>query len=227
MRSKFVVFAQPRTGSTLLGELIASNPEVYFGDEPLATKVRSPNAAIRRLRWRHPRRAVGFHVTIEQLTDVQAIDDVGAWLRSVHARGWRVIALRRENLLRQVLSELSARFTNRYQDRSGEGEFVRVRPHVNPSDLLDALRLRTALSAAEAVALDGVPHLALSYEADLQDSERWAATTRRAFEFLDLEPVAATTSLRRLNPGPIETLVANYEDVRNAVAHTDYARFLD
>ena len=42
MPAKFILFAQGRTGSTLLGDLLRSHADVYFGDEILSTEVTSP-----------------------------------------------------------------------------------------------------------------------------------------------------------------------------------------
>lgn len=227
MRAKFVVFAQGRTGSTLLGDLLRSHPQIYFGDELLASAVRSPRLTAARTRWRHARHAVGFHVKIYQLSDVQGISDAGGWLRGMHRHGWRVIALRRENLLRQVLSNMTAKVTNRYEDRSGEGEFVRVRPYVDPEELLHWIGVRAAVGADEAAALEGVPHLSLSYERDLQDSAAWHPTMERVFAHLDLDSVPVATNLRRQNDGKLATLIANYQEVVDAVGGTEYARYLD
>jgi LPS sulfotransferase NodH len=227
MRAKFVLFAQGRTGSTLLGDLLRSHPEIYFADELLSSPVRSPRFASARTRWRHARHAVGFHVKIYQLSDVQGITDAGGWLRGMHGHGWRVIALRRENLLRQVLSNMTAQVTNRYEDRSRENEFVRVRPYVDPDELLHWIGVRAAVGADEAAALDGVPHLPLTYEHDLQDSSTWQPTMERAFAYLDLPPVQVATNLRRQNDGELSTLIANYDEVRRAVEPTEYARYLD
>jgi LPS sulfotransferase NodH len=227
MRAKFVVFAQGRTGSTLLGDLLRSHPEIYFADELLAAPVRSPRFTAARTRWRHARHAVGFHVKIYQLSDVHGISDAGGWLRRMHRHGWRVVALRRENLLRQVLSNMTAQLTNRYEDRSGEGEFVRVRPHVDPDELLHWIGVRAAVGADEAAALDGVPHLSLTYERDLQDSAKWPATSDRVFGYLDLASVTVATNLRRQNDQELSSLIANYEEVCRAVGATEYAKFLD
>jgi LPS sulfotransferase NodH len=226
MRAKFVLFAQGRTGSTLLGDLLRSHPEIYFADELLGSALRSPRLAAARTRWRHARHAVGFHVKIYQLSDVQGITDAGRWLRGMHRHGWRVIALRRENLLRQVLSNMTAQLTNRYEDRAGEGEFVRVRPYVDPEELLHWIGVRAAVGADEAAALDGIPHLSLTYERDLQDSTTWQPTMERVFAHLDLDPVPVVTNLRRQNDGGLASLIANYDDVRRAVEATEYTRYL-
>jgi LPS sulfotransferase NodH len=225
MRSKFVLFAQGRTGSTLLGDLLRSHPAVFFGDEVLQARVRSTRVAVERLRWRHARHAVGFHVKIYQLTDDQGISDPGAWLRAMHRRGWRLVYLRRENLLRHVLSNMTAQAVNRYEDRDGAGDDVQV--HVDPAELVHWMNVRQQFGRDEVTALVGLPHLALSYERDLQDSTTWDATMQRVFGHLDLDPVPVATTLRRQNAAALADLIANYADVESALTGTEFARFLD
>jgi LPS sulfotransferase NodH len=225
MRAKFVVFAQGRTGSTLLGDLLRSSPDVFFGDEILARRVRSTRLAAERMRLRHARHAAGFHVKIYQLTDVQGVDDVGGWLRSMRRGGWRVIALRRENVLRHVLSNVAAISANRYDDRSGSPAPVKL--DVDVADLLTWMRRRVALAADEATALTGVEHLALSYEQDLQDPACWPGTMQRVFGHLDLPAVPVSSTLSRLNVGSLRDLITNYDEVKSALAETEFAPHLD
>lgn len=221
----FVLFAQGRSGSTLLGELLGCHPSVYFAGELLAAPVGSPRRRVDMVRWRHPRHVVGFHVKIYQLTDVQQVADPGAWLRAVHSRGWRVIALRRENLLRQVLSNMTALARERYHDRGATDD--RQPLHVDPEDLLHWMRVRADAARQEEQALAGLPHVALGYESDLLDPAAWPATAARAFRHLGLEPVPVTSTLRRSNPGRLDELVENWPEVAASVAETEFARFLE
>lgn len=227
MPAKFILFAQGRTGSTLLGDLLRSHSKVYFGDEILSTKVSSPRWTAERLRWRHARHAVGFHVKIYQLTDDQGVADPGAWLRGMHSHGWRVISLRRKNLLRHVLSNMTAQAANRYEERAGSTDRVRIRPHVDPGDLVHWMGVRAGVGAREAAALDGIQDLALTYETDLADPASWRDTMQRVFGYLDLPPVEVATTLRKQNPGTLTDLIANYDEVAEAVRGTEYAPYLD
>lgn len=225
MRAKFILFAQGRTGSTLLGDLLRSNSEVFFGDEILATRVASPRLRVEAMRWRHARHAAGFHVKIYQLTEEQGVSDVGAWLRGMHQSGWRMVALRRENLLRHVLSNMTAIATDSYHDRSGAGDAVKL--HVEPDHLIHWMTRRQQVGVDEAAALAGVPHLALTYERDLQDSATWAATTSRLFAHLDLPAVDVATNLRRTNVGALSDLITNYAEIKSALTGTEFAQYLD
>jgi len=225
MPQKFLLFAQGRTGSTLLGDLLGGHPDVFFGHEIFQQRVRSPQLQVAWLRGRHARHVVGFHVKIYQLTDTQGVADPGAWLRRMSSRGWRVVTLRRENLLRHVLSNMTAQAGNRYDDRSGAPAPVRL--HVDADHLLHWMGKREQVGIDEERALEGVPHLALTYETDLQDPLTWPVTTARVFTDLGLSPAPVTSTLSRLNAGSLADLIDNVDEIKSALTATRFAHFLD
>ena len=224
-RRKFILFAQGRTGSTLLGELVSSHPQVLFADEILRAKVPATRLWAEAQRRHRPDLVFGFHVKIYQLTDVQGVRDPAAWLRRMHSHGWRLIVLRRRNLLRHVLSNMTITATGTVHDRSGSARATGLT--VDPGELVYWMRQREQVGAAEAAAVQDLPHLALTYEDDLVDPARWQETAGRVFAHLGLEPAPVRTSLHRRNPGRLADLVANHEEVVAALAGTPYGRFLD
>jgi hypothetical protein len=222
---KYVLFAQGRTGSTLLGELLGSHPDVVFADEILRAKVQSTWLWTEGRRRRQPEKVFGFHVKIYQLTDVQGIADPASWLGTMHRRGWRVIALRRRNLVRHVLSNMAITATGTVHDRSGEGRRDPLR--VDPAELVHWVRLREQVGRDEQAALRDVPHLSFIYEDDLTQPAVWEVTTRRAFAHLGVEPMPVSTSLHRRNEGSLAELIANYAEVASALHGTAYEHFLE
>jgi hypothetical protein len=225
MPAKFVLFAQGRTGSKLLGDLLRTHPEVFFGDEILAAPVRSTRLTTDLLRWRHARHVVGFHVKIYQLTAEQGVSNPGVWLTSMHDRGWKVVTLRRTNLLRHVLSNMTADASGQFHDESGSVPPVRL--HVEPEHLVSWIEKRQQVGRDEDAALAGVPHLALSYERDLQDASVWDATCARVFAELGLSPATVATKYRRTNSGQLADIVSNLDEIKSALNGTEYAHFLD
>ena len=219
-----VLFAQGRTGSTLFGELLDSHPQMHFAHEILRAKVPSTRVWIAGERRRYPKSVYGFHVKIYQLTDVQGVRDPGRWLSRLAHSGWRVLFLRRRNLLRHVLSNMAINATGVTHDREGKGP---ARLTVDAAGLVEWIGIREEMGRREQAALEGVPHEAFVYEDDLMDPDAWPATTARAFRALDLPETPVTTTLRRRNPGALPDLIANYDEVAAAVTAAGYARFLD
>ena len=220
---KCVLFAQGRTGSTLFGELLDSHPQVRFAHEILRAKVPSTRLWVAGERRRFPDKVYGFHVKIYQLTE-QGVDDPGRWLRRMSDAGWTVLALRRRNLLRHVLSNMTINTTGVTHDRLGR---ERTKQVVDPAELVEWIGKRDGVGRQEQRILADLPHEQFVYEDDLQDSSRWEATMSRAFRFLGLDPVPVETTLHRRNPGPLSDLIQNYDEVADAVTAAGYAEFLD
>jgi LPS sulfotransferase NodH len=219
----FLLYGQGRLGSTLLGSLLSSHPQVTFGNEVLRGPVRAPGLYLQGLRARAGDRHYGCHVKPYHLTDFQGIDDPARWLRARHRAGWLVVHLQRRNTLLHVLSNVTRNAMTRSHFQQGDGQQV-PRIAVDTAELLTWMQHRSAGAEAERLALVGLPVQEVVYEDDLLPGpETWAAVTARLFAALDLAPCPVDTSLRKINPRRLEDFVANADEVRAAVAASRFA----
>ena len=223
-RISFIVFAQGRTGSTLLVDLMNSHEGVHCDNEILGWPVRLPNAWVDANRRRHPDRHYGFKVKPYELAVDQRLDPA-AWLRRMHGRGWKVINLHRRNVLRHALSNMVAEHIGGYTFRNADpGESAGVTVDVDM--LLGAMSVRSEQREVELAALDGLPHVSVCYEDDLLRPERHQATLDRISDALGLPRAPARTELRRITMDDLRTTIANYEEVEAAVGSTRWAPLL-
>lgn len=102
--TKFVLFAQGRTGSDLLNSLINSHPAIYCDEEILNHKVLFPMTFVKGKYALSPRNVYGFKLKIYHVTDSQNIDNPKHFMSDLYQRGWKMIYLYRRNILRQVIS---------------------------------------------------------------------------------------------------------------------------
>lgn len=116
---RFVIFAQGRTGSTLLTSTLDTHPQITCLDEILGQPRAMPQRFVENAARGSGARAFGFHVKIYQLTCWQRVDDVGGWLAAMRRRGWKILYLRREHLLRHVVSNVFAEAAGTYHHRDG------------------------------------------------------------------------------------------------------------
>ena len=222
---RFLVFAQGRTGSTLLGNLLSCHPDVHFADEVLHDTVRFPELWVEGGRRRHPRAVYGVHVKIYQAREQHGIADVGAWLHRMHDDGWKVVFLHRENVLRHVLSNAIARARGSFHERTSDVTVPQV--SVQVPVLLQFMEQRLGLAVDERRALTGVPHETVSYEKDLLESSSWQGTADRVFAHLGLQPVPVTTDLRRTSSDDLTRSLVNLDEVRAALAAKGWEHYLD
>lgn len=221
-----LIYGQGRTGSTLLGSLLASHPRMTFGNEVLRGPVRWPLNYLEGLRAGSAPSSYSCHIKPYHLTQFQGISDVRGFLSAAHGKGWRLLHLRREDTLRHVLSNVSRNANARSHFTAGDGHATAL-VHVDPADLLYWMEQRDAEATREVETLIGLPHIQVSYERDLlPGAEAWVSVTKRVFDALGLPPHKVGTALRQINQGPLETLVSNYDEVVECVASSRFAHLL-
>lgn len=222
--TRFVLFAQGRTGTWLLYHLLNQHPQIRAEKEILRLPVMAP---LRYLDSRSRLRrsdVYGCHVQIAQLLAVQQVDPE-RFLTRLHERGWRIIYLRRRDWLRQSISTMIAGQRQEwfsYRERSLANE----RFHIEPDELLDWLDRRAEHTRREGEILASLPHLALTYEDDLLHESAHGRTLARVWRFLGVPRSPVAVSTRRMSPGDLGEIVRNYDEVVAAVAASRFAHFV-
>ena len=223
----YLMYGQGRLGSTLLGTLLSSHPDVAFGNEVLRAPVKAPGAYVNGLRARATAAHYGCHVKPYHLTDFQGVDDPGRWLRRRHEEGWLLLHLQRRNTLLHVLSNATRDQMAASHFHQGDGLEV-PRVTVDAVDLLLWMSRRAAGIEDERRHLRGLPVLEVVYEDDLLPGQaEWTRVAGRVFAELGVAPCEVGSSLRKINPGRLEDFVDNADEVRTAVAASPYAACLD
>lgn len=205
--------------------LLNQHPDVRCEGEILAEPVDDPVGFV----LEHARTcgapAYGFKVKIYQLTDAQQCD-AGDFLLALHHHGFRILYLRRRNLLRHAISNAFAEQRGRYHDSVG-GPASRPPVAVDAGAIVRAMRRRREHLAAEARALHGLTHHEVVYEEDLLHASDHQRTMNRVFEFLGLVPVEVEAGLARSVSGSLVDHIVNYEDLVPALERARLAEFLD
>lgn len=235
---RFVILAARRSGSNLLCSLLGSHPEVRCHHElfnpngiftllderdeatppeALAARDRDPLGFLDRI-WRDARgaRAIGFKMTPEQAPEVLA--------HVLADAGIAKIILRRQNALRQLVSERIADITGRWEAYDDASPLARPRIHVEAGELAEHAARVDAFHAGIETALlrSGQSSLSLRYECLFDPDEQ-----ARLLDFLDLPPHPLRTRSIRQNPEPLDQLVENAPALRRALAGTPLAHVFD
>jgi hypothetical protein len=72
-----------------------------------------------------------------------------------------------------------------------------------------------------------IPHYYVDYDDDLLKSEKHQVTMDKIFEYLGLPSCQVNTRFVRLTSDKISDFVENYQDMKESLANTKYARFLN
>lgn len=222
---RFVIFAQGRSGSTLLVDLLNAHPRLVCDDEILTFRRRWPARYATACSVGHRAEVWGFKVKIYQLLDAQQMAEPGAFLRHLHEDGWSVVHLHRGNVVRQALSSMvAAARGGHYHQAAGASAPPPV--VIDPAELVARAAERDRFVALEEEALRGVPHLRVVYEDDLLTPAQQQATADRVLTHLGLDPVPVRTKLAKIARHPLDG-VANADEVRQALAGTRYGELLE
>jgi hypothetical protein len=217
-----VIFGQGRTGSSLLRSLLNSHPAVRCEGEILADRVEDPVAFVERLAATSTKPVFGFKVKIYQLTDAQQTDP-RAFLDELRKRSYRIVYLRRNNLLRHAISNEFAEARSSYHDRS---EGPRPSLTIDPQKLIGVMQRRRAHLDREAAILTDFEHVMVEYESDLLHPGRHQPTADRLFAYLGLGSAPVGTDLSRSVSGSLADRIANYDDLAAALTGTEFGVFL-
>lgn len=221
-RTRFVIFGQGRSGSTLLVDLLDSHHDIYCDEELLHHRLRWPSAYVdgKSMLTRCP--VYGYKVKPSQISKDQGLD-IREFLESQVERGWHILHLQRSSIVRQTLSGLVARERSSYH-RTGDG---RPDPVMVPAEtLFDRLEGRLAYRELEAAAIRNIDVLALDYDRDLADSAQHEATASAVFEWLGLPPHRVESRLRRVSSTDWRSDVLNADEVLQVGAARGHGQLL-
>lgn len=224
VRGRFIVLSQSRSGTTLLRRLLNSHPDVSCSGELLRKRVPLPQLYLETQSRRCPSKVTGSKVFIHHLLRNQKIKDPSRFLLQLNERGYKIIYLKRENILRHSVSQWLRKVTG-VTHSSSNTEVPRHR--VDVDFLIRHLKAREYYWEEAERALDGLPYHRITYENDLERSDHHQEAMDEIFSFLEVEPVAVKADLRRINDKQLSEIIENYEEVTLALSGTRYSRWLE
>ncbi len=239
-KNKFMIYAQGRTGSTVLVDLMNSHPDVFTFPEILQGGVVS-NVS-KPLWWAEgicslsKKPTTGFKVKVYQIEKNQGHDPKKV-LREFHERGWKIIYLKRANILRHAVSDLRSEKTGHFhnikesqvgagQVKQADGKKPRKKVHITWEELKIAMDYRVECLEKEAVSLEGIPHHTVEYERDLLDQDKQPETLNGVYEFLGVPSHTASTEFKKVTAKDIADDVENFSELEPLLSDSKYASYL-
>jgi hypothetical protein len=228
---KFVIFAQGRTGSNLLETLVNSHPRIVCEGEILLRryiKVLYPKHYVVGRTSAYPTDTVyGFrlqpyHLNFHKLP----VQDFFSFLTN---NNWKIIHLRRENFLRQIVS---GKIANRkkvwhYHDNNiQKKELTMPQIEINVPQLLKSLEAKQVAFFEEKALLQSISHIEIVYEYDLLHPEKHQETANKIFTYLNLPTVEVATKLEKTPFQDLSKIIVNFQEVAEALKNTKYHHFL-
>lgn len=226
-RLRFLVFAQGRTGSSLLCSLLGDHPDITCARELFATPRLNPRLWADRQSRTAKTPVFGFKAKSYQISKRPDPKKVRSFLTHLLFHGWQIVHLRRENLFRQSLSNFYASRSNRYETQPG-APAARIQPFKVPCERLAAMiRERETWISVEREALRGLPHISLSYEEDLMPEARHQTVCNHLFDLFEVKRRPVSTLLVPTTPRSWKNFILNPEAVRTTMKREGFGAYLE
>lgn len=225
---KFVIFTSGRSGSTLLVDLINSNPAIHCDLELLKRRAFAPMGLIKTHAKCSTQDTYGFKLLSYQLKNVQTgIRNKWMFLdKLVHKEGYKLIHLERENKAKQALSIIYAFYRGKWHNQKGSKQQQTLQFELDPSVLYKFIKESEILREFEMEMLEGQNHLHISYERDLIPMDRREETIQKMSDWIGIDAVKPETSLRKVTPSKLSTMISNKQEVIDFITNTEYAHYV-
>lgn len=224
--TKFVIFTVGRSGSGLLVALLQSHQHIHCDDELFKKKVFSPLNYLQAKARLSSQDIYGFKLNTYQFR-VQNIGDPTAFVGEIHRMGYRIIGLRRRNLLRQVISHMYAIHRNVYHQHNSRKTQPPAQSFIiNLDELQEELSLFESYRTLRSHILDAFPHFELCYEDDLLNSTRHQKTIDNISKFLGVPRSRVQAPLTKTTPKQLSSFIVNFDEVEKFLLDTKYAKYL-
>jgi len=227
-KKKFIVYCHTRTGSNLLCDLLDSHSKIQ-----VARMVLSPETTkklffpIRYLKGyciESKKKLCGLRIHPFYL-DYQGMDSQN-FLLKLYQAGWKIIDLRRRNLVRQQISVLIAKKRNQWINTL-ENPLEKFKIDIDGIELIKRIQEQEIHLAHDKKMLEQIPHLTITYEDDLLRTEQHQKTVDRIFEYLGIESTPVTTKYVKTTPAQLSNIIENHEEIVYMLSENKYAKFLE
>lgn len=226
--NKFVIFTSGRSGSTLLVDLINSNPNIHCDLELLKRRNFAPMGLIKTHAKCSTQDTYGFKLLSYQLKNVQT-HVINKWVfldRLVNQEGYKLIHLERENKAKQALSIIYAFYRGKWHNQKGSKQQQSLQFELDPKVLYKFINESEILKKFETEMLQGQDHLHISYEKDLINLDHREETIQKMSDWIGIEAVKPETSLRKVTPSKLSNMISNKQEVIDFIANTEYAHYV-
>jgi LPS sulfotransferase NodH len=212
---RVLLFAQGRTGTTLLEELLCSTGHLVRHGEILRKRgkyIRFPIAYVKGRARCVGKRNFICHVKPSHLRFIAGSRpaDLKGFLQALTDDGFRIISLTRSDRLGQFLSMRMGEARGNFHKRDDSPETTRL--VIDRKQLQEWVEKRQSRDKEESAALEGFDVIRVEYGADLENSELHQATIDRILDSLSLPRRPVRTSLRKINRRPVWDIVENYHE---------------
>ena len=209
--TKFVIFGTGRSGSTLLVNLLNSNPNIFCDNEIFHRKTLNPKKFLDARVSICNRKIYGFKLLTYQLDKILHVSGE-EFIHYLNNQGFKIIHLVRNNSIEQAISNIHAK-KKRFYHQKGATRSNTGKLRIEIAELDRWYQNLQAQKEYEKKLLQDLPRIQVTYEQDLTDGQAQYATIRKISTFLDTAFVTPKTDLVKIIPKDLSQIVENYGEL--------------
>ncbi len=230
----FIVIGTQRSGTTYLGDLLSSHEQIHMGQELFKVEKNKINvdddnygyflkekSVDKFLDDFYEKRltnnnAAGFKIMLNHMERFPEV------LEYIHKKKIKCIYLERANQLKIALSRLKARKTQVYHSTE---PIKHQSLKIDPDNLLTELHtIRESVEKLRQISKQAGCY-ELTYESLVKDKN---SEMKYLLEYLDVSYAEELeSSLNKINSDTISDIVSNYDEIKEILYHTEFAKYLD
>jgi hypothetical protein len=220
---KFVLVSHGRSGSTLFFDLLSQNPDYDQLQKPqdaevLSRRIRLPSLYLEYLAYRSQSRLFGVHIKVfdhlEKINRIYSLTDQIAFFRKLVNNNWKIIYLRRENILRIALSILIAGERKIWHVKSAEEKTNLKLVNIDKRMLLRCMQITELRLQRDLNAISHVEYFPMVYESDLINPEFHQKTMDTVFNYLDISNnISVKASFLKTSGDNLAETISNLDEI--------------
>ena len=226
--TKVLIYAQGRSGSTLLVDLLNSHPDIFlFGEilyRDVIYKARDTLRFINSAMTLNKNKVVGFKVSIYQFEKSQQRNPHEV-LKEFVNDGWKIIYLHRDNLFEHAISDIRSEKTNVWH-KLDDKDVSTNKIEISIDELLQNIEYREQCYERELTSLKEIPHIRVSYEDDLKTAELQESSSKKILAYLGINEHKLSTRLKKVAKKDPNMDITNYKDLANYIKSSKYSKFI-
>lgn len=242
--TRFIVLSEYRTGSTLLTDFINQHPLAFCDGEIFLDFVNNKKTKMLfpvlysegyfkkpRLSKKISREKIthyGFDLKLSQIHRgvVAWNNDRHKFLDRITRKGWKIIVIDRQNIVKQSISNLVAQERKEWHDRP-KNPLNRKRVWIDICVFENEIERRISAREVLRSVVGSCQTLKITYEDDLLNSGNHQNTANKVFSYLDLPPTQVKARLRKVSSVKISDDVENYGDIIAFIQGSKYSKYLE
>lgn len=231
---KFVILSQPRSGSTLLAEMLNSHSSIQCDGELFNKKrFKSKWGKVKQfianywpyfIVWfyqRNQKKAhYGFKLHSSHLKNTEK------FINTLHNKGFIILDLRRNDIVKTAFSAAIALTTNQWSVRRKE-ERLTAPIEINPAILFIRLEHAEDKNNLQNKLVANKNAIQIQYETDLEDETKHAEFSKRICEQLQIPVEPLTCQLIKTDVRPLSERVSNYQSLIEQIKNSRFAIYLN